>query len=140
MDKWLKICQDGTMKYVDMPSSKEEPSYPFLDALYKELDCFSIEIVRVTCFDFMFPKGFELIIIIDECGKLKEDWELRINSLCTLGYAPGVDCIVGDAVLGRRIGPDVVPLSQKEYDHFVQCIEEIFSDFRLERGEENARV
>ena len=133
MQKWLKICYDGRMMYVDLPDSTEEPSYPFLDAVHRELDCDLIEIAHVMNFDFMFPNGTNPIIIIDECGKLKEAPELRINKLCTIGYAPNVDCIVGHALLGRQVGPEILPLTQELYDHFVQCIEEIFSDFRLVR-------
>ena len=132
MEKWLKICHNGKMKYVEMPSSREEPSYPFLHAVYKELDCDIIEIVRVAGFDFLFPAGSRPIIIIDEYGKLKKDPELRINNLCSLGYAPGLDCIVGDALLGLQVGPDVIPCSPELYDHFVQCIEKITTDFKLE--------
>ena len=133
MQKWLKICHDGRMMYVDMPDSTEDPSYPFLNAVHREIDCDLIEIVRVAGFDFMCPTGTNPIIIIDECGKLKKDPELRINNLCTLGYAPGLDCIIGDALLGRQVGPEILPLTQEQYDHFVQCIEEIFTNFQLVR-------
>ncbi len=129
MEKWLKICHDGKMRYVELPSSVDESSF-FLNALYRELDCDSIEIVRVRGFDAFFS-GIEPVIIIDECGKLKDDWELRINGLCTLGYAPLADCIVGDAVLGFRVGPDVLPLPESLYASFIRDIESVFSDFRF---------
>ena len=133
MQKWLKICHTGKMHYVELPSSRQEPSFEFLEAAYRELDCSIIEIVRVRGFDFAFPEGSCPVIIIDECSKITEDPELRINGLCTLGYAPAFDCIVGHALLGLQVGPDVVPCPLELYEHFVQCIEEIFTDFRMER-------
>ena len=112
MEKWLKICHTGEMKFVEMPCSVEDeyPKTPFLDALYRELNCNSIEIVHAQGFRSFLPG--RPAIIIDECGKLKDGWEDRINCLCTLMYAPGVDCIVGDALLGMQLGPELVPFPE----------------------------
>lgn len=132
MERWLKICHNGEMKFVDLPCSSEhhDPTYPFLHAVYRELDCDSIEIVRTKGFDALFSCR-ECMIIIDGCGKLKEGFENRINNLCTLNYAPGMDCIVGDALLGFRMGPEILPFPEEMYRHFIGYIESIFDDFHF---------
>ena len=128
MEKWLKICHTGEMKLVEMPCSTEDeyPNTPFLDALYRELNCDSIEIVHAQGFRSFLPG--RPAIIIDECGKLKDGWEDRINCLCTLMYAPGVDCIVGDALLGMQLGPELVPFPESVYEDFAKKMVSCFTD------------
>ena len=128
MEKWLKICHTGELELVDMPCSIEDdyPRTPFLDALHRELNCDSIEIVQMHGFRVFFPG--RPVIIIDECGKLKDGFEDRVNGLCSLFYAPGIDCIVGDALLGMQQGPDVVPYSVAMYEDFAKNMAEIFAD------------
>lgn len=128
MEKWLKICHTGELKFVDMPCSVEDdyPRTPFLDALYRELNCDSIEIVQMHGFKAFFPG--RPVIIIDECGKLKDGYENRVNNLCSLFYAPGIYCIVGDALLGMQQGSEVVPYSVALYEDFVINMAEIFTD------------
>lgn len=129
MGKWLKICHTGELKLVEMPDSLKDcyPVTPFLDALYRELNCDSIEIVHARGFETFFP-GARPVIIIDECGKLKDGYENRVNGLCTLMYAPGMDCIVGDALLGAQLGPEVVPFSVALYENFAKKMVCMFSD------------
>lgn len=128
MEKWLKICYTGELKFVDMPRSIEDdyPRTPFLDALYRELNCDSIEIVQMHGFRALLPG--RPVIIIDECGKLKDGFEDRVNSLCSLFYAPGIDCIVGDALLGMQLGPEVVPYPVEAYEDFAKKMVCSFTD------------
>ena len=128
MEKWLKICHTGELKLVEMPDSLKDcyPATPFLDALYRELHCDSIEIVHARGFRNFLPG--DPVIIIDECGKLKDGYENRVNSLCSLMYAPGFDCIVGDALLGMQQGPEVVPFPVALYEDFAKKMVCMFSD------------
>lgn len=129
-EKWLKISHSGELSYVELPPSVGGVDFEFLHALNRELGSELIEIVRVRGFDSMFPVGSEPVIIIDECGKLRDDAHKRCNSLCTLMYAPGADWICGDAILGNRIGPDVYPFPEHVYQRFAEfCLG--FCDVRL---------
>ena len=130
-NRWLKIGFDGTFRYVDLPDSFHDSDNPFLEACYRELNCDSIEIVRCSpAANEVFCGGFECVLIIDECGKLKEGFEDRINNVCTLLFAPGFDIIVGDALLGMRIGADVVPLPIRYYVGFVKAVTDFFEEWR----------
>lgn len=133
-ERWLKICHDGIMKFVDLPCSRDDeyPRTPFLDAVYREINCDSIEIVHARGFNAFFAEC-DCVLIIDECGKLKDGCEDRVNGLCSLMYAPGIDCIVGDALLGFRSGPEVVPCPESLYHEFVKSVQRIFSDYHLVR-------
>jgi hypothetical protein len=125
MDRWLKISYTGELRYVDLPDSRS--GFEFLDAVYRELDVKWIEFVYVSFF------GEDLCLLIDECGKLKDGWEDRVNNCATLMYAPGVDCIVGDALLGRYQCLDdgdfyVVPCEPEYYKEFIRKMCDVFDD------------
>lgn len=68
-----------------------------LDELYELLDCTTIEYVPVG------PYG----IVIDEEGKLKENWQDRINIVATMAFhrelTPG-DALVGPVLVLARPG------------------------------------
>lgn len=128
MAKWLKISHSGELKYVDLPDSRSDGA--FLDAVYRELDVAWIEFVHVRFF------GEDLCLMIDECGKLKDGWQVRVNTCASLMYAPGVDFIVGDALLGRYQRLDdgeiyVVPCEPEFYRSFVDKMCSAFIDLRF---------
>lgn len=127
MEKWLKISADDHLSLVELPSSLDDSCSSFLNGCYRELDCDTIEIVRVSQFDVFF-KGFCPVLIIDECGKLKDK---RCNSLCSLFYAAPFDFIVGDALLGHRVGPDIFPFTVEQYRTFVDTICSVFSNLKF---------
>lgn len=128
MEKWLKISHTGELRYVELPDSRSDGA--FLTAVHREIDCDLIEFVHVRFF------GEDLCLMIDECGKLKEGWQERVNYPASLMYAPGVDCIVGDALLGRYCRHDdgeiyVVPCELEFYRDFIKKMCSLFSDVRL---------
>lgn len=116
-DKWLKITQDGVIMYVDMPPSDvHDDSFAFLHALYDQLNCDCINIVRVPFCDRFFPRGFEPVLIVDDCALLKDDWVQNI--WCTWMYAG--DLIAGHALLGTRKGPEIYPCPKEVYESFLK--------------------
>ena len=136
MAKWLKISYKGEMRYVDLPDSRSDGL--FLDAVLREIGCDWIEFVHVR---FL---GKELCFMIDELGKLKDGWEDRVNHCGSLMYAPGVDCIVGDLLLGRYQRLDdgeiyVVPCEEDYYKDFVCMMTRNFSDLSFVEDLANAR-
>ena len=136
MAKWLKISYTGEMRYVDLPDSRSDGA--FLNAALRELDVDWIEFVYVRFF------GTDLCLLIDECGKLKDGWEDRVNNPGSLMYAPGVDCIVGDLLLGRYQRLDdgeiyVVPCEPAFYQDFVRKMCTAFTDCRFVGVQCNAR-
>lgn len=128
MAKWLKVSHTGEMRYVELPDSRSDGV--FLNAVHRELDIDWIEFVHVRFF------GADLCLLIDECGKLKDGWEDRVNSVCSLIYASGVDCIVGDALLGRYQRLDdgeiyAVPCEPEFYRDFTAKMCAVFTDLRF---------
>ena len=103
--KWLKINHDdakSTFEYVELP----EDLSLWLDGVYRELSCESIEVVSTSFHPW--------VLVIDECGKLKDDWLSRLNTVASILYGSWIDCIVGDCLLCHRVGADLVPLSEDE--------------------------
>lgn len=45
----------------------------------------------------------QMLLVIDDEGKLKNK---PVNPLATMLYAPGIDCIVGDVVIGTSFNAD----------------------------------
>jgi hypothetical protein len=128
MTKWLKISHTGELRYVELPDSCSDGA--FLVAAHRELDCDMIEFVHLWFFHE------HLCLMIDECGKLKDGWQERVNNVASLMYAPGSDCIVGDGLLGRFQRLDdgeiyAVPCEPEFYRDFVKKMCLTFSDVRL---------
>ena len=124
MSKWLKISHNGEMRYVDLPDSRSDGA--FLNAVQREISCDLIEFVYCRL------AGMRLCLMIDECGKLKDDWPSRVNHPASLLYASGEDCIVGDVLIGttRRLDDGeiyVVPCEPEYYDHLVKVFSCAFS-------------
>ena len=68
-------------------------------------------------------------MIIDESGKLKEK---QTNPLCSLMYAGWVvgDYIVGDALLGKRVGPEIIGLNECELEQMLGYLEYLKSEVK----------
>lgn len=128
MAKWLKISHTGELRYVELPDSRSDGA--FLAAVHREIDCDMIEFVHLRFFHE------HLCLMIDECGKLKDGWQERVNNVASLMYASGYDCIVGDGLLGRFQRLDdgeiyAVPCEPAFYRDFVKKMCLIFSGVRL---------
>lgn len=98
MDYYFLLRHDGTGRVVDLPEDR------WLETAYDLIGCDCIEIVQTVFRD--------VVLVIDDSGKLKEDWEDRINhdaSALYFGSNFG-DMIVGNAILAYRVGPDLVPV------------------------------
>ena len=125
MAKWLKISQTGELRYVDLSDSRS--GGVFLNAVYREIGCDIIEFVHSR---FL---GEHICLMVDACGKLKDGWPSRINNLASLIYAPTLDSIVGDALLGRFTQLDdgeiyAVPCEPDFYEGFIKRMCSAFDD------------
>lgn len=103
---YLKINHDfrnPTLETLDLPDNVDA----WLDACYTAIDCTTIEVIPTIL------KG--IVLVIDEEGKLADDWRSRINRFATYLYG-SVDVIVGDALLARISGEDLVPLTSTDID------------------------
>lgn len=104
---YLKINYDKskpTFEVIDLP----EESKGFLEACYKSIGCECIEVV---------PSRFMgLYLIIDESGKLKDGWSDRINPVASKLFGVWCDNIVGDAILAKASGSDLVPLNPSDVE------------------------
>lgn len=108
---YLKINHDDAkpiFEELDLP----EDVRGWLDACYNVLSCSCIQTAPTVI------RG--IVLVIDEEGKLWDGWENRINKVATVLYGSYSDPIVGDAILARVDGENLVPLSP--YDiHRIRC-------------------
>ena len=125
MMKWLKINQDDAkpmLEIVNLPDGKD-----WLPAAYRQLSCSSIECVHC------YIGGIRFVLVIDEEGKCKDEWNKRINTIATKLYNLTFlirfpyDCIVGDCLIGKTVqtgnGYDIVPLSKPETLRMIRLLE-----------------
>lgn len=90
------------VKPIDIP----EESGEFLRVCYATIDCDCIEVAST-----IYP---DIVLIVDESGLLKDGWEHRINPRASYLYCYGAEPIAGTAIVARRSGADLVPLSPFE--------------------------
>lgn len=103
---YLKINHDfrkPTLESIDLPVDLDA----WLYGCYTALDCTTIEVIPTIL------KG--IVLVIDEEGKLADDWRSHINRFATYLYG-SIDVIVGDALLARIRGEDLVPLTSTDID------------------------
>jgi len=115
---YIKInydCALPGMELIDLPSDISG----FLDACYSHLECDSIEHTYTV-----WP---DIIMILDECGKLDSNWIHKFNNLASVVHGCNSDVIVGNAILAQIDNADVVPLSEVQ-------IERISKYFNLNRS------
>ena len=105
--KFILIKTDMSISTLEIEDSK------LFDTAYELCDCSCIEIVNIL---------IRNCLIIDNSGKLKDK---KVNPLCSLLYAGWVvdDYIVGDALLGKRVGPDIIGLNEKELKEMLGYLE-----------------
>lgn len=104
---YLKINQDDSKPVFEELDFPEEP-IAWLDSCYNSLGCSSIETVRTV-----IPG---IVLIIDEEGKLWDGWENRINEVASVLRGCLWDPIVGDAILARVDGENLVSLTSYDVD------------------------
>lgn len=104
---YLKINHDDAkpiFESIDLPA---EPR-AFLHACYDVIGCESIQTVPTIL------RG--ILLVIDEEGKLKDGWYNRFNKVASNLYSLRCDIIVGDAILARVDGENLVPLTSKDIE------------------------
>lgn len=104
---YLKINYDDSKPPFDELEFPDEP-IAWLDACYAAIDCSTIQIVPTVL------RG--IVLVIDEEGKLWDDWWIRFNKIATLLHSCRYDPIVGDAILARLDGENLVPLTSLDID------------------------
>lgn len=104
---YLKINHDDAkppFESIDLPS---EPR-AFLHACYDAIGCDCIQTVPTVM------RG--VLLVIDDEGKLKDGWQNRVNKIASILYGSSWDPIVGDAILARVDGENLVPLTPKDIE------------------------
>ena len=101
------------IKYVDTKPMFEKIYLPrepraWLDACYNVLGCSIIETTSTVIPD--------VVLVFDEEGKLRDGWKHRINRVATYLAVKVLDPIVGDAILARVDGDNLVPLTFRDID------------------------
>lgn len=84
---------------IDLPEESSE----FLRVCRDTIGCDLIEIANT-----IYP---DIVLIVDESGLLKDGWEKRINPRASYLYSYYSQPIVGTAIIARRSGADLVPLT-----------------------------
>lgn len=104
---YLKINQDDAklpFEELDLP---DEPR-AWLDACHNALGCSTIETA---------PTVFRgIVLVIDGEGKLWDGWQNRINKVASTLYGTARGLIVGDAILARVDGENLVPLTPDDVE------------------------
>lgn len=110
---YIKINYDPKKKPFELVSIPDEP-WEWLHTVYDLISCDCIEVANTFIED--------LVLVLDESEKLYDNWDLKINPNASILYGSPYDCIVGDVILARRQGPELVPLTDQDIDK----IEKIF--------------
>lgn len=104
---YLKINEDDALPLFEELDLPDEPR-AWLDACYDALRCSTIQTA---------PTVFRsIVLVIDEEGKLWDGWQNRINKVASILYGSSWDCIVGDAILARVDGENLVPLTSEDLE------------------------
>ena len=104
---YLKINYDDAKPTFEELALPEE-SRAWLDACYTALGCSNIQTAQTVL------RG--IVLVIDEEGKLWDGWQNRINKVASILYNSVWDPIVGDAILARVDGENLVPLTSADVD------------------------
>lgn len=104
---YLKINYDDTKPTLEEIYLPREP-IAWLDACYNAIGCSIIETTSTVIPD--------VFLVLDEEGKLRHGWQCRINRIATYLGGKVLDPIVGDAILARVDGDNLVPLSRRDID------------------------
>ena len=104
---YLKINYDYKKPMLEKIYLPSDPR-AWLDACYKALSCSIIETTSTVIPD--------VVLVLDEEGKLCDGWQHRINRVATYLGGKVLDPIVGDAILARVDGDNLVPLTFSDID------------------------
>lgn len=110
---WIQIHHDDSLpslEVIDLP----EQSSAWLRAVYRSIDCDCIEVASTVVPD--------LVLVLDESGKLRDGWERRINKIASILYGSPFDPIVGDVILCRRSGADLIPITDQDLERICRCL------------------
>lgn len=107
---YIKINHDDIDTVFDEIDLPDEP-IAWLHACYNALGCSSIETVPTVL------RG--IVLVIDEEGKLWDGWQNRINRVASIISGSYCDPIVGDAILAKIDGVNLVPLTRDDFDRFI---------------------
>ncbi len=114
---YLKINYDDAKPTFEELYLPDQPS-AWLDACYDAIGCSTIETTSTVIPD--------LVLVLDEEGKLWDGWRHRINKFATFLFGKVLDPIVGDAILARVDGENLVPLTSHDVD-LVYLLKRYFS-------------
>ena len=104
---YLKINQDDSKPPFEELVLPDEPR-AWLDACHNALGCSTIETSPTVL------RG--VVLVIDGEGKLWDGWQIRINKVASILYGSALNPIVGDAILVRVAGENLVPLTPDDAD------------------------
>lgn len=104
---YLKINEDDALPLFEELDLPDEPR-AWLHACYDALGCSTIETAPTVL------QG--IVLVIDDEGKLWDGWQNRINKVASILYGSDWDAIVGDAILARVEGENLVPLTSDDVD------------------------
>ena len=104
---YLKINYDDTKPTFEKIYLPSDPR-AWLDACYNAIGCSTIETTSTVIPD--------VVLVLDEEGKLRDGWQHCINRVATYLGGKVSDPIVGDAILARVDGENLVPLSFGDID------------------------
>lgn len=107
---YLKINYDDALPPFEEVELPENPT-EWLRSCYDAIGCTTIQTVPT-----IFNGLFKVVLIVDDEAKLYDGWERRINKIATQLYGSEDDVIVGDVLLARVEGYDLVPLAYCEID------------------------
>lgn len=102
---WIKINQDDALPPFVEVQIPDQPT-EWLHTVYDLIGCRTIEVAQTV-----LPG---IVLVIDEEGKCFDGWHTRINTIASRIHANPYDPIVGDAILARIQGEDLVPLTQDD--------------------------
>ena len=104
---YLKVNHDDAKPPFEELVLPDEPR-AWLDACHNALGCSTIETAPTVL------RG--IVLVIDGEGKLWDGWQIRINKVASILYGSVLNPIVGDAILARVAGENLVPLTFDDVD------------------------
>lgn len=104
---YLKINHDDSKPPFEELFLPDEPR-AWLDACHNALGCSTIETAPTVL------RG--IVLVVDGEGRLWDGWQIRINKVASILYGSARDPIVGDAILARVDGENLVPLTPVDVD------------------------
>lgn len=95
---------DNPYELIDLP----QDTSAWLKAVYKHLECTTIDVAST-----ILPG---IVLVLDDNGKMTDDWPLKINEFASALYPSDWDPIVGNVILARRNASELEPLTDADLD------------------------